>query len=203
MEGFTKKQAAVIAGIKPSSISYYVDQGYLKPDIDDAKGRGKNRKYSYRNLVQCLLIHELIESGVTLKDGNVQNVMGGIDLVCNNAPQEVAPGSLGFDVLDIDDPLAEKRFSFLLVYSDCGFAIRWVENEADTEKINADMRQCKRAHIISISPLLSKIRNHKRMVLETIEHNKHCREINKKEGEEAAVRYHLNYLEKKRKEKEK
>jgi DNA-binding transcriptional MerR regulator len=64
---FLNKDVARITGLKPQTIAYYTNKGYVLPEIDPGKGRGSNRYYSKKNIVQFLLIRELGKLGLSLK----------------------------------------------------------------------------------------------------------------------------------------
>jgi DNA-binding transcriptional MerR regulator len=68
--GYTNKQVAEITEIKPSSIAFYTNQGFVKPDIADPKGRGTTRRYSEENIFEFLLIKELGKYGIKLSTIN-------------------------------------------------------------------------------------------------------------------------------------
>ncbi|MFC1788862.1 MerR family transcriptional regulator [Thermodesulfobacteriota bacterium] len=63
---FTNKQIAEALGMKPSTVAYYTNKGFVEPEIENPEGRGTTRRYSRRNLVEFLLILELQRHGMTL-----------------------------------------------------------------------------------------------------------------------------------------
>ena len=66
MKTYIKKQVAAATGLSPRTIQFYTETGLVTPGIEDAKGKGGNRKYSRMNVAEFLVIKELAERGVHL-----------------------------------------------------------------------------------------------------------------------------------------
>lgn len=49
---FTTEQAILLTGVTRRKLDYWIDTGLLSPDIEAAKGRGRVRLFSFRNLVE-------------------------------------------------------------------------------------------------------------------------------------------------------
>jgi DNA-binding transcriptional MerR regulator len=50
--------------VKPRTIISWTERGLLKPDYEDASGKGSSRRYSYRNLLEIAFISELFSYGL-------------------------------------------------------------------------------------------------------------------------------------------
>ena len=66
MKSFINKEVADILKMKPGTVAYYTNKGFVKPEVKDPKGRGTTRRYSCRNLVEFLMILELQAHGMAL-----------------------------------------------------------------------------------------------------------------------------------------
>ncbi len=58
---FTKKQASEITGLPMRGIQYYTERMLVIPEVDPGEGKGQNRRYSKKNLVEFGVIKELTE----------------------------------------------------------------------------------------------------------------------------------------------
>lgn len=65
-EGFSAPQACRLVGISYRQIDYWARTGLLRPSLAEAKGSGRRRRYSYRDLVQLKVIRRLLDAGVGL-----------------------------------------------------------------------------------------------------------------------------------------
>lgn len=70
--GFIRKEVSTLLEMEASTIQLYTDREIIIPDIANPKGRGTNRRYSKRNLVELLIIRELAKKGLTL--ANIKTV---------------------------------------------------------------------------------------------------------------------------------
>ena len=59
LKSYTNKEVAEILNMKPGTVSYYTNKGFVKAEVENPKGRGTTRRYSNKNLVEFLLILEL------------------------------------------------------------------------------------------------------------------------------------------------
>jgi hypothetical protein len=67
-EGYSKKDVAAITGVPYRNIQFYTEQGVVTPEIDEAGGRGKFRRYSDRDLVSFIVAGELGYYGMTVSE---------------------------------------------------------------------------------------------------------------------------------------
>ena len=67
MKSYQQKDVARILDVNPKTVSFYVDQGFVTPEIDNPKGKGTKRKYSKLNLFDFAIIKLLSEKGVSLR----------------------------------------------------------------------------------------------------------------------------------------
>lgn len=65
-KSYTQKEVAKKSGLPPRKVAYYTDAVGIRPDIKDAKVRGSNRKYSYENVIEFLIVKELAAMGLSL-----------------------------------------------------------------------------------------------------------------------------------------
>ena len=54
--------------IKARTLISWVERGLVKPDFQDAAGKGTRRGYSYKNLIEILLVDELLSWGISYRD---------------------------------------------------------------------------------------------------------------------------------------
>ena len=66
-KSYTKREVSEHTGLPPRKVQFYTETGIIIPDIDDAKGKGKNRKYSFDNIIEFLMCKELTDCGVRLE----------------------------------------------------------------------------------------------------------------------------------------
>jgi len=67
MEAFDSKTASGIIGISLRQIQYWDEQGFIRPSIKLAEGRGTKRLYSFDDLVCLKVVKDLTEHGVSLQ----------------------------------------------------------------------------------------------------------------------------------------
>jgi DNA-binding transcriptional MerR regulator len=63
---YTKKEVAEITGLPYRNVQFYTEQGVVVPEVEEAGGRGKFRRYSNRNLVSFIIAGELASYGMTV-----------------------------------------------------------------------------------------------------------------------------------------
>lgn len=83
-KGFIRKKVCEIfknAGfdIRPSTIQFYTDNKLIIPGEENPTGKGTNRKYNEKNLLEILIARELNKSGVTLHD--IKGILGMIETI--------------------------------------------------------------------------------------------------------------------------
>jgi len=167
MEEFTNKDIAQLLDMKQSTVAFYTNQGFVKPDIADPKGRGTTRKYSKRNLVQILIVSKLVKLG--MNHSLVKDMFRYIDPACDvskecfayqtKSGKIVQAETMGFDALNPEDPMTKDKHIFLVVYDDdkenVNFALLW---EKDPRNLRLDMHLFEMAKVINITPLLEQVR---------------------------------------------
>lgn len=72
-DSYTKKEVAEITGLPYRNIQFYAEQGVVVPEIEQAGGRGKFRRYSNRNLMAFIIAGELAQYGVTV--GEIRKII--------------------------------------------------------------------------------------------------------------------------------
>lgn len=65
-EGFRAPQVCRIIGITYRQLDYWARTGLLRPSINDARGSGTQRVYSYADLLQLKMVKQLLDAGVSL-----------------------------------------------------------------------------------------------------------------------------------------
>lgn len=65
-EGYRGPQACKIAGISYRQLDYWARTGLVTPSLQQAKGSGTQRLYSFRDLVHLRVIKSLLDAGVNL-----------------------------------------------------------------------------------------------------------------------------------------
>jgi len=65
--GYRGPQVCSIVGITYRQLDYWARTGLLHPSINEAKGSGSQRVYSYTDLVQLKVIKRLLDAGVSLQ----------------------------------------------------------------------------------------------------------------------------------------
>ena len=67
MEAFDSKTVSRIVGVSLRQIQYLDEQGFIRPSIRLADGRGSRRLYSYSDLVQLKVVKDLQGHGLSLQ----------------------------------------------------------------------------------------------------------------------------------------
>jgi DNA-binding transcriptional MerR regulator len=65
--GYRGPQVCSVVGITYRQLDYWARTGLLHPSINQAKGSGSQRVYSYSDLVQLKVIKRLLDSGISLR----------------------------------------------------------------------------------------------------------------------------------------
>jgi DNA-binding transcriptional MerR regulator len=63
----SKKIIAPLTGLTERTVHYYTDCGLVVPDIANPEGRGTTRIYSFKNIVDFLIVKKLVGLGLSLK----------------------------------------------------------------------------------------------------------------------------------------
>lgn len=149
MQKYSNKDVAEKLNMKPSTIAYYTNRGFIQPDIADPKGKGTTRYYSKKNCVEILLINALTDAGIKLE--NVKSLLNFL-----------YPYDKKENILNPDKAEPNKNW-FITLYGQTGlsFDIMWYEWKADGEqKIWIDASRLSQiATIINISAFVNKVRN--------------------------------------------
>jgi len=64
---FSGTQAADIVGISYRQLDYWARTDLVRPAVNDAKGSGTRRHYSYRNLLDLRMVKSLLDAGIRLE----------------------------------------------------------------------------------------------------------------------------------------
>lgn len=65
--GFSGKRAASIVGISYRQLDYWARTDLIRPCLQDAKGSGSRRQYSYSDLLELKVIKSLLDAGIKLQ----------------------------------------------------------------------------------------------------------------------------------------
>ena len=65
--GYSGTQVCTIIGITYRQLDYWARTGLLRPSLEDAKGSGSKRRYSYSDLLELKVIKQLLDAGVNLQ----------------------------------------------------------------------------------------------------------------------------------------
>jgi DNA-binding transcriptional MerR regulator len=66
-DGFSGSKAAEIVGITYRQLDYWARTDLVRPSLEDAKGSGSRRRYSYRDLLELKVIKSLLDAGIKLE----------------------------------------------------------------------------------------------------------------------------------------
>ncbi len=78
-EGYRGPQTCKIVGITYRQLDYWTRTGLVSPTVQDARGSGTQRLYSFNDLLQLKVIKSLTDAGASL-----QKIRQAIDYVRNN-----------------------------------------------------------------------------------------------------------------------
>ena len=67
MDTFDSKTVSRIVGVSLRQIQYWDEQGFIRPSVKTAGGRGTRRLYSFSDLVQLKVVKDLGEYGLSLQ----------------------------------------------------------------------------------------------------------------------------------------
>jgi DNA-binding transcriptional MerR regulator len=90
--GFRGPQVCTIVGITYRQLDYWARTDLVRPSINDAKGSGTQRTYSYRDLVRLKVVKSLLDAGVKL-----QTARKAIDYLREDLGEDWATASLVLD----------------------------------------------------------------------------------------------------------
>ncbi len=66
-QGFSGHKAAEIVGITYRQLDYWARTNLVRPSLEDARGSGTRRRYSYRDLLELKVIKNLLDAGIKLE----------------------------------------------------------------------------------------------------------------------------------------
>jgi DNA-binding transcriptional MerR regulator len=87
--GFRGPQVCKIVGITYRQLDYWARTDLLRPSLQEAKGSGTQRRYSYRDLLELKVINQMLRSGISL-----QSVRRAVEYLRENLGEEIASASL-------------------------------------------------------------------------------------------------------------
>ncbi|MDQ6727963.1 MAG: MerR family transcriptional regulator [Actinomycetota bacterium] len=87
--GFRGPQVCKIVGITYRQLDYWARTDLIRPSIQDARGSGTQRTYSYRDLVELKVIKGLLDAGVSL-----QSARKAIEYLRDHLGEDIATASL-------------------------------------------------------------------------------------------------------------
>jgi DNA-binding transcriptional MerR regulator len=67
MKGLSRKQVAQKLGLTDRTVWFYTEQGLVKPEIHNPKGKGTTRLYSAKNVMELAVIRKLGDHGLKLE----------------------------------------------------------------------------------------------------------------------------------------
>src|SRR5438094_1898387 len=67
MDAYDSKTASRIVGVSLRQIQYWDEQGFIRPSVKLAEGRGTKRLYSFQDLICLKVVRDLIHHGVNLQ----------------------------------------------------------------------------------------------------------------------------------------
>jgi DNA-binding transcriptional MerR regulator len=66
-DGYRAPRAAKLAGITYRQLDYWARQNYVRPSLEDAKGSGSQRLYSFTDLLKLKVMKRLLDQGLSLQ----------------------------------------------------------------------------------------------------------------------------------------
>lgn len=67
MEAYNSKSASRIVGVSLRQIQYWDEQGFIRPSVKLAQGRGSKRLYSFHDLLCLKIVKDLTHRGLSLQ----------------------------------------------------------------------------------------------------------------------------------------
>ena len=64
---YSGSRAAEIVGISYRQLDYWARTDLVKPSLEEARGSGTRRRYSYRDLLELKVIKKLLDAGIRLE----------------------------------------------------------------------------------------------------------------------------------------
>lgn len=66
-QGYRAPTVCKLVGISYRQLDYWARTNLIKPSVQDAKGSGSQRRYSFSDVVQLKVIKRLLDAGMSLK----------------------------------------------------------------------------------------------------------------------------------------
>lgn len=66
-KGYSGAKAAEIVGITYRQLDYWARTDLVRPSLEEARGSGSRRRYSYRDLLELKVIKSLLDAGLKLE----------------------------------------------------------------------------------------------------------------------------------------
>ncbi len=66
-QGFSGTTTAEVVGITYRQLDYWARTDLVRPSLNDARGSGSRRRYSYRDLLELKMIKKLLDAGIRLE----------------------------------------------------------------------------------------------------------------------------------------
>ena len=66
-DGYRGPQVCSLVGITYRQLDYWARTDLIKPSLEEAKGSGSRRRYSYRDLLELRIIKTLLDAGIRLE----------------------------------------------------------------------------------------------------------------------------------------
>jgi DNA-binding transcriptional MerR regulator len=88
-EGFRGPQVCKIVGITYRQLDYWARTDLLRPSLQEAKGSGTQRRYSYGDLLELKVIKQMLDAGIAL-----QPVRRAVDYMREHLGEDVATANL-------------------------------------------------------------------------------------------------------------
>ncbi|HUY06601.1 MAG TPA: MerR family transcriptional regulator [Acidimicrobiales bacterium] len=66
-KGFRGTKVCKIVGISYRQLDYWARTGLLRPSLEEAKGSGSQRLYSYEDVLELKVIKQLLDAGINLQ----------------------------------------------------------------------------------------------------------------------------------------
>ena len=81
--GYSAAAAREIVGISQRCLDYWAERGIVTPSVQQATGKGSERRYGFDDLVKLALVKRLREAGLSL-----QKIRKGLDVMRKRWPKE-------------------------------------------------------------------------------------------------------------------